>query len=70
MAKLVSAETRGSMLALNGVAGSLFILILQACGGFLYDSYGKYWPFMIGLGLFSLLTVVTLVLTLAGKLKI
>ena len=28
MAKLVSAETRGSMLALNGLAGSLCILVL------------------------------------------
>ena len=70
MSKLVSAETRGSMLALNGVAGSLCILIIQACGGYLYDEVSRNWPFIIGLGCYSFLTLVTLLLTALGKLKI
>ena len=37
MSKLVSPDTRGLMLALNSVAGSFLILIMQACGGYLYD---------------------------------
>jgi len=70
MAKLCSANTRGSMFALNGLAGSTGILILQAVGGHLYDRVSKDWPFQIALWSYVTYSVVTLTLTCMGKLKI
>lgn len=40
MSKLVSKETRGSMLGLSGVIGSIIIAVISALVGYLYDNVG------------------------------
>lgn len=70
VSKLVSAATRGSMLVLTGLAGSLGVLLVQSVGGYLYAQVSKGATFQFALWSYVALTVVTAALTLAGKLKI
>lgn len=69
ISKSVGERTRGSMFFLNGMIGSIGILLLQLFGGILFDQYSKTWPFLIGLICNGVFLVMTVVLWFLGKLK-
>ena len=70
LAKLTNEESRGSMFALNSVFGSIFILVMQYFGGYLFDKVTNSGPLYI-CALFYILSVAANVMLWVGqKLKV
>ena len=67
--KLVNKKTRGSMLTLNQMTGSVFISIMQITCGYLYESKSRQQPFFVVFYAFLFTTVLTFGFGFAGKIK-
>ena len=67
--KLVNKRTRGTMMALNSLAGSIVIAIFNELAGYLYDQFSKKQPFLVLFYVYSFSFVVTIILGVAGKIN-
>jgi len=57
------------MFSLNGLIGSVGVLVIQAAGGSLYDNVSKEGPFLIAFYLYVFTTALTLFLGVFGKIR-
>ena len=58
------------MFAFNGIMASVGITILQGCGGYFYTNVSILSPFLYWYTGYIIITVITVILTAMGKLKI
>ena len=70
LSKICTPELRGTMFAINGMWGSISIAAFQGIGGYLYDNVSILGPYLFGFAMILILTIVTLILGLSGKMKI
>ena len=70
LSKLCNPNTRATIFNVNGLAGSIFVLLMNLVGGTLYTKAGKAWPIVLGTGFFVISTLLTLIFGFCGKLKV
>ena len=66
--KLVSEKTRGTMLGLNGMLGSIINASFAPLAGYLYDHESKEQPFLMVIYIYGFALMVTLGLGYCGKI--
>mmetsp|Transcript_18416 Transcript_18416/g.25488 ORF Transcript_18416/g.25488 Transcript_18416/m.25488 type:complete len:87 (+) Transcript_18416:621-881(+) len=70
LSKLVGKDSRGTMVSLFSIVGSIGILIISKLGGYLYSNVMPAWPFLITCIFFGILTLSLIILGPMGKLEI
>lgn len=61
-------ESAGIVFGAFSVCGTLGTMLITKLGGYLYDRVWQFWPFILTLGFYGVLTLAGLVLGLRGKL--
>jgi hypothetical protein len=64
----VKPESAGIVFGAFSVCGTLGTMLITKLGGYLYDRVWQFWPFILTLGFYGVLTLAGLVLGLRGKL--
>ena len=65
----LESKSRGTVVSVNGVANSLFLLFMYKVGSMLYDNVSKSMPFWLSLGAVVLSGVYTFIFGLLGKIS-
>jgi hypothetical protein len=65
----VKPESSGIIFGAFSVCGTLGTMLITKLGGYLYDRVLHYWPFILTLGFYGVLTLAGLVLGLRRQLQ-
>lgn len=60
ISKLCNETTRGTIFNVNGMIGSIFILVIQGLGGHLYQTYSKTFPFVFSFVAFLIFNILSI----------